>query len=285
MNRTDSMATRALSVHRGLTLLLLLAAAIAAALVLTAILSSPADAAPPEGKGPSGSSLTERLDALEAEVTQLQEDDAAQNLRISALEATVGTQATTISALEATVGTQAATISALEATVGTQAGKITALQTLFTGVSRSGDALVFSGMNVQVVSGTGATDGTPNGLGNLIIGYDSSSGSGSLATYPSIKTGSHYLIVGDDHSYSSYGGIVAGEGNTSSGAYASVTGGTWNIASGTWASVSGGGGNLASGSMASVSGGAFNSATGIRSSILGGSNQTVSDTNDTFPAG
>src|SRR3712207_9039769 len=29
----------------------------------------------------------------------------------------------------------------------------------------------FSGVNVQVVSGSGATEGTVNGVGNLVVGY------------------------------------------------------------------------------------------------------------------
>ena len=54
------------------------------------------------------------------------------------------------------------------------------------------------------------------------------------------RTGSHHLIVGSEHSYSSYGGLVAGWGNTISGTYSSVSGGWKNSASGPLSSVSGG---------------------------------------------
>ena len=53
-----------------------------------------------------------------------------------------------------------------------------------------------TGANVQIVDGTGDTGGTPNGLGNLIVGYNASSGD--------TRTGSHNLVVGDLHTYTSY---------------------------------------------------------------------------------
>jgi hypothetical protein len=38
--------------------------------------------------------------------------------------------------------------------------------------SFDGTTLQFSGINVQVVSGSGITDGAVNGKGNLIVGYN-----------------------------------------------------------------------------------------------------------------
>ena len=98
-----------------------------------------------------------------------------------------------------------------------------------------GDDFVFTGVNVHVRSGSGATDGSVNGLGNLIVGYDELRGSGL-----DDKTGSHNLVVGPTHNYSSYGGLVAGCRNAVSGIYASVSGGSNNAASNECASVSGG---------------------------------------------
>ena len=75
--------------------------------------------------------------------------------------------------------------------------RITALEALLMGVTRSAgppDTLVFTGMNLQVVNGTGATDGLPNGVGNVIIGYDVNSG--------------------DGHTYASHSGVVTGLNNT-----------------------------------------------------------------------
>ena len=106
----------------------------------------------------------------------------------------------------------------------------------------------FSGVNVQVVNGAGKT-ATTNGEGNLVIGYDQN---------PGTQTGSGNLVIGDGDSFTSYGGLVAGESNTISGPFASVTGGRDNTASGAQASVAGGQYNLAFDSFASIAGGCEN---------------------------
>lgn len=48
------------------------------------------------------------------------------------------------------------------------------LQTLLDGVSRTGDTLLLTGTNLQIVNGSGANHGADNGTGNLIIGYEES---------------------------------------------------------------------------------------------------------------
>jgi len=115
--------------------------------------------------------------------------------------------------------------------------------------SFDGTTLQFSGINVQVVSGSGATNGAVNGKGNLIVGYNE-------GTMGQTRTGSHNLVVGNEHEYTSYGGLVAGFANTVSGISASVSGGAGNVASGVNASVSGGASNQVGGGDASISGGA-----------------------------
>ena len=126
----------------------------------------------------------------------------------------------------------------------------------------AGPHLIIEGVNVHVRSGSGNTRDdcsfsdpiceSLTGLGNLILGYNG---------FPPpwlpvvVRTGSHNLVVGDYHSYSSVAGLVAGFGNKITGSYTSVTGGTENEASGLVSSVSGGHRNLASGGAASVSGG------------------------------
>lgn len=135
----------------------------------------------------------------------------------------------------------------------------------------------FSGVNVQVVSGSGETFGAVNGRGNLIVGYNENAGD--------VRTGSHNLVVGWDHTYSSYGGFVAGENNTVSGPSASVSGGELNKAAGSSSSVSGGFGNVASNSVASVSGGEFNTAAGGGSSVSGGSFNTASGVKSSVAGG
>ncbi len=142
----------------------------------------------------------------------------------------------------------------------------------------------FSGVNVQVVSGSGSTSGAVNGEGNLIVGY--AEDPGTLA-----QSGSNDLIVGSGNSWSSYGEIVGGTDNTVSGVFAtafgehntasgedsSVAGGNHDEASGAnGSSVSGGADNTASGGSSSVSGGAENAAKGGNSSVSGGESNTAS---------
>ncbi|PYO45227.1 MAG: hypothetical protein DMD33_00180 [Gemmatimonadetes bacterium] len=131
----------------------------------------------------------------------------------------------------------------------------------FTCLSEVGTDLLVTGCNLNVRSGSGSTGGAVNGKGNLIIGYNEGSGT---------RTGSHNVIVGPNHSWTSFAGIVAGSQNTISAAFASVTGGYRNTASGYGSSVSGGQGNEASGYFSSVSGGRRSVASGYAASVSGG---------------
>lgn len=156
---------------------------------------------------------------------------------------------------------------ALQARIAALKDDVSELQDLLAGVTRvtvdGNDTLRFEEMNVQVVNGTGSTGGTPNALGNLIVGYN-------LQPSPAAtRTGSHYLVLGDQHEWTAFGGILAGLLNTASGNSASVLGGA---------------GNTASGFAASVLGGVENTASGFRSSILGGASNTVSTADDCHPA-
>jgi hypothetical protein len=166
---------------------------------------------------------------------------------------------------------------------------------------------VVTGANLRIVNGLGRTDcGTdtdpipscPNGVGNLIVGYNEPRHPGFGET---IRTGSHNVVVGMEHNFSRFGGLVVGQfntisgdfasvsgggrhlrpfrdfkGNTASGVGSSVSGGLNNTASGDGSSVSGGEGNTASGFLSSVSGGNFNTASGESSSVSGGFNNTAS---------
>src|SRR5204863_100462 len=59
----------------------------------------------------------------------------------------------------------------------------------------------FSGVNFQLVSGSGATNSAVNGEGNLVLGYDES---------PGTQTGSHNLVLGVGQAFASYGAILGG---------------------------------------------------------------------------
>lgn len=198
---------------------------------------------------------------------------AALQLQVNALQATVNGLVTDLAAANAAIATlQANSVLALD-------GKL-----LLTG-----NTARFNGVDVQVVNGTGS-ESSLNGLGNLIVGYNgfrtSGSASCSIGTYVdqttcqanggtwalNHKTGSHNLIVGSDHNYSSYHGLLAGFRNTVSAPRGSVTGGIDNTASGEFSSVSGGWVNFATGVFSSVSGGSSNTASASKASVSGGQN-------------
>jgi len=114
-------------------------------------------------------------------------------------------------------------------------------------VDTATDSVVFSGANVYVQSGSGSTDGAVNGLGNLLVGYDEDNGDD--------KSGSHNLVVGQNHTYTSYGGFVAGGDNAVTERLASVIGGRYNTASGYRTSASGGYHNETSHDYSAAAGG------------------------------
>lgn len=167
----------------------------------------------------------------------------------------------------------------LQAQIDTLKSQVAALQTLLASVSivDSGKTVRFTGVNVQVVSGGGSTAATINGKGNLIVGYNA-------GTAGQLRTGSHNLIVGDEHEFVSYGGLVAGTHNTVNGPGASVTAGFNNIA-GQGAAVSGGVNNKATGLYASVSGGESGTASGDEGSVSGGTGGTASGKDSSVTGG
>lgn len=137
-----------------------------------------------------------------------------------------------------------------------------------------GPHLIIEGANLHIQSGSGATDEGGNliGLGNVVIGYNEL----PLTLNPGDRDGSHNLIIGREHRYQNFGGLVAGFNNTISGPEASVSGGAFNTASGRVASVSGGRINKAFGFGASVCGGLDNTASGDDASIGGGQRNEAS---------
>jgi hypothetical protein len=168
-------------------------------------------------------------------------------------------------------------------------GRVGALERTLTHVTSVTGAgglpeVVITGANLRLVNGRRAT-ATTNGLGNLLVGYN------EPREEENVRTGSHNVVVGQGHNFSSFGGLVVGRQNEIRGAFAAVSGGFDNTASGSAASVSGGDGNTTSGSAAAVSGGhgntasghtaaisrgEANTANGILSSISGGAEHTAS---------
>ena len=104
--------------------------------------------------------------------------------------------------------------------------------------------VVITGANLRIINGLGQTDcgsqdhplpDCPNGLGNLFVGYNEPREGGE-----NIRNGSHNVVVGKQHQFSSVGGLVVGLQNEIRGAFASISGGVRNTAAGAHASISGG---------------------------------------------
>ena len=184
--------------------------------------------------------------------------------------------------LDGLEGSDLYTQAEVDALLAAYDARISSLEGLLASVSteNGGKDIVFTGVNVHVRNGTGTTDGTTNGLGNLIVGYNEDAVSPTAT-----RTGSHNLVVGPEHSYSSYGGFLAGYQNTVSERYASVSGGYGNIASGDYASISGGYINEANSNYSGVSGGSNNIASGPSASVGGGDNNTASNDGSSISGG
>jgi hypothetical protein len=119
----------------------------------------------------------------------------------------------------------------------------------------------FTGVNVQLVNGAGATESV-NGTGNLVIGYDENPSNAA-------QTGSHDLVLGRNQSFNGYAELIAGFQNTALDNYTTALG-TNNTAAGPYATVTGGENNAASGTATTVAGGYGNGAGTDHSTIVGG---------------
>lgn len=207
-------------------------------------------------------------------LTELQDEINAANQAIARLQREVTHQLREhVNLLEHQNDELQSAVSSLQSQVTQLVQQNQALTTTLACVSTSTTTdFYFSGCNVHILSGAGATDAAANGLGNLIVGYNELRNDGNDA-----RTGSHNLVVGKNNNYASYGGFVAGYHNSVTGPFASVSGGSSNTAV-SFASVSGGVFNMASGLGASVSGGYGNTASGQDSSVGGG--DSLSEIND-----
>lgn len=125
-------------------------------------------------------------------------------------------------------------------------------------------AVVFSGANLRVNNGSGASrvadGGEKNGLGNVIIGYNELQAG-------NVRTGSHNLIIGPRHYYAGELGIAAGDANLINNV-ASAAIGFGNLADAETAVSLGGKDNLATGKYSAVVGGLSNHAAGLASAVL-----------------
>lgn len=151
------------------------------------------------------------LQALQTEVATLRADLAAAKLQLS----TLSTLDARLKALETTPASTPSSSPAL----AELAKYISVDLNIRNGVK--GPHVIFHHANVHVESGSGTTfeAGGLTGLGNLIVGYNE----GNVS-----RVGSHNLVVGPSHAFTSTGGVVFGENNSISAKSAAVLGGLQN---------------------------------------------------------
>ena len=151
-------------------------------------------------------------------------------------------------------------------------------------VDTTSHTLTIAGANLAIVNGGDSTNAEVNGLGNIIIGYnedenyDSTPYNGTPDPDADEKTGSHNLIVGAGHTYTSFGGIVAGYDNNIEAECASITGGLRNTVSGIYSSVTGGDYNTAQGLSNTIVGGFSNTTQSFGNTIVGGGANVIDST-------
>lgn len=194
-----------------------------------------------QGSSPQGGS-TGTDPGLQAQVTDLQNEVATLTSANTSMQTQLQATQTMISALQ----TQVAALSS-SASGGSSLSALSKYVTVdpnpINGIK--GPHVIFTGVNVHIRSGSGATDdrGTLTGLGNLIVGYNELPNPilvPDIGPCDRALTGSHNIVGGTGNVVGSYGGFVAGQRNCLSGAYATVLGGNQNEASGQSSTILGG---------------------------------------------
>jgi len=218
-----------------------------------------------------------RLDALEAAVANLSNQNGSQLAQIAKLQDDLATANAKVAALQSALAVvQSNPVLAIGPYVSLRKDTLNLVK---------GPHIVFEGVNVHIRDGGGERDmnelgvditGRPSGLGNLIIGYNEL----SVADAPTVRGGSHCLVVGPGHSYTSNWGFVAGDDNKITAMLASVLGGGHHVAAGPASTIAGGCGNQIASTAwhTTVSGGGFNIVTGPNAwaaTISGGGWNTV----------
>ena len=212
----------------------------------------------------SVNALLQRVTTLEASNAQLRSEvdsliasSAVQESSLNTLQNALADANVEIDQLHAVNQSQNTTLNSLNARVSVLEAKTAAFTV-------NGSELLIQGVNLHLRSGSGSTNAAPNGLGNLIIGYNEQ----SVPAAP--RSGSHNLVLGIRNGYSSHSGFVGGLDNRITGPYASVISGDLNQSTGDQSVIISGTGGLANDTTAVVVGGYQNRATGFRSVAISG---------------
>jgi hypothetical protein len=196
--------------------------------------------------GTSGSveSLQADVASLKSQLATMSSNEASLLSQLNAANSQISLLTSRISALEANGGSGGSTNPALTAL----AKYVTVDPNVINGVK--GPHVIFSGVNLHVRSGSGSTgdNGTPTGLGNLIVGYNE----GPHPDPTSGRNGSHNIVGGSLNAFTATGGIVFGNQNWVQAGFSSILGGEGNLAQGLGSSILGGRANWAGSSDQTV---------------------------------
>lgn len=232
-----------------------------------------------EAAGAQGDTNTERLDALEVRLADLEdtvEDTvvlsdaalAALNVALDDLVSRVDGHDVVVTAIDGRVST----LESLAATPVEQ--ELLTDLAAYLDIDRSSSTLVVSGANVQIVNGARTTEST-NGVGNLILGYGEDAYGYERA---GMRAGSHSLVMGMNHAYTGYANLVHGDGGYVTGNHAAVIGTSSGSAGGRRSVIVGGYGGYASGEGSVVVAGQYGVTYGAgAASVSGYGNEVTSD--------
>ncbi len=229
---------------------------------------------------------SERLDALDGAVAALATDVAGPDARLVAVEDGIGALTAFDDSLTTVLDDIVARLGGHDFVVSSLDGRVSTLESLaatpveqelltdlsaYVTVDTAASTVRISGANLQVVNGTSNTQ-SANGLGNLILGYNE-----DVYGYETsgMREGSHSLVVGVNHAYTSYGSIVHGDNAYVTGAYAAALGVYGGSAEGARSVLLGGWGGYAAGEGSFVAGGQYNVAYGTGAAAVGGYSNAV----------
>ena len=210
------------------------------------------------------------LPALSDRISTVETNDEVQSSRLAVFDVTISEMESDIAANRSDVESVASRTTSTEAEIADIDDHVERAEQLLTYVSvnDTGD-VTFTGTNVLIQNGSEETT-MANEKGNLIIGYNATS-SGGLE-----RTGSHNLIIGDGHSFTSTGGLITGDGNTLSGANSAIIAGSGHTVSGATASAISGANNTVLQTGAVAAGGQFNTLSGAWSAAIAGTLHDIS---------
>ena len=183
--------------------------------------------------------LTNRVAVLESELAQekqesvtLKKGAAARQIEVNNLQRQVGPLQGSVNNLASAVQSANGVAQANKRYLDQNRATITAAAELLAHVSVEGADVIIEWANLHIRSGAGRTDGEPNGLGNLVIGYGEPTArcdggyndrqlclngatdcpGGWCVPEDHVTTGSHNLILGVRHQYSSHSCLLVGDG-------------------------------------------------------------------------